>query len=69
MAALHYDSAVPVVEGDYIRTGTGRTYLVQAVRVQQRGKHAGRQHLTTVVMEPCHDTGDATVHLLHWYRR
>lgn len=69
-AALTYDSARPVEPGDYIRTPTGRTYLVTSVRVQARGRHAGRQHLATVVMAPDHVVEpDATVHPLHWYRR
>lgn len=69
-AWLYYDGAAPVAAGDYIRTGTGRTYLVQTVRVQQKGKHTGRQHLSTVVMAPDHEPEpDATVHPIRWYRR
>ena len=69
-AALYYDGWAPVAPGDYIRTGTGRTYLVEGVRTQERGKHAGRQHLATVVMAADHQPEpDATVHPLHWYRR
>lgn len=69
-AALYYDGAAPVAVGDYIRTRTGRTYLVTGVRVQERGKHAGRQHLATVVMAPDHvPEDDATVHPIWWYAR
>lgn len=69
-ARLYYDGATPVEEGDYIRTTTGRLYLVTFARVQQAGKYAGRQHLITVVMDPDHEPEDnATVHPLHWYRR
>ncbi|WP_028474066.1 hypothetical protein [Nocardioides alkalitolerans] len=69
-AALYVDMVRSVEPGDYIVTGTGRTYLVDAVRVQERGKHVGRQHLTTVVMEPGHEPeADATVHRISWYRR
>lgn len=70
LALLYYDGAAPVSEGDYIRTGTGRMYLVQTVRVQQAGKHTGRQHLITVVMPNDHEPEpDATVHPIRWYRR
>jgi hypothetical protein len=68
-AALYYDGP-PVEPGDYIRTPTGRTYLIDGVRVQERGKHAGRQHLATTVMPADHDPElDATVWMLRWYRR
>lgn len=69
-AALFYDTPNEVVEGDYLRTGTGRLYLITEVRVQQAGKHAGRYHLKTTVMpsdrviEP-----DAAVHTVNWYPR
>jgi len=69
-ARLYYDGARPVEEGDYIRTPTGRTYLVTFARTQTKGKHAGRQHLVTIVMDPDHQVEeDATVHPIHWYRR
>ena len=54
----------------FIRTRTGRTYHVLSVRVQQRGKHAGRQHLRVLVCAP--DVvlaDDADVRELWWYRR
>lgn len=69
-ARLYLDSRDRIEPGDYVRTRTGRTYLVTAARVQERGKHAGRQHLQTVVMEPGHVAEpDATVHMCYWYRR
>lgn len=69
-ARLYYDGARPVVAGDYIRTRTGRLYLVDQVRIQERGKHAGRQHLVTTVMPDGHEPEiDAVVHPIHWYRR
>lgn len=71
-ALLTYDPAPGqvVTEGDYIRTGTGRTYLVDKARRQQEGKHAGRYLLATTVMPDDHQTEpDAVVHLLAWYRR
>lgn len=69
-ARLYYDGFQTVEEGDYIRTPTGRTYLVTFARVQTAGKHAGRQHLVTIVMDPDHvPEPDAKIHPLHWYTR
>lgn len=64
---LYYDSETPVAEGDYLRTGTGRLYEVLDVRVQQRGKHVGRQHLVCLVARGA--PPDATIHPVHWYPR
>lgn len=67
---LYYDGAAPVEPGDYIRTPTGRTYLVDSVRVQQKGYHVGRQHMLVTVMPSDHvPEDDAKVHPLYWYRR
>lgn len=71
-AHLYYDpdDQVDVEEGDYLRTGTGRLYLITGVRVQESGKHAGRYHLDCVVMERHHLTEpDAAVHTVVWYPR
>lgn len=69
-AKLYYDGIRTVEPGDYLRTRTGRTYLVTAVRVQKKGRHVGRQHLQTVVMDPARELEpDAVVHPLWWYRR
>lgn len=67
-ARLHYDTDATVEVGDCIRTGTGRTYLVLEVRQQLRGKHAGRWHLTTLVIE-APPAGARRVHPLVWYPR
>lgn len=64
---LHYDSPTLVGEGEYLRTSTGRVYEVLEVRVQRRGKHAGRQHLRVLVARAA--PADAVIHPLHWYRR
>lgn len=70
LVSLYYDGAAEVHEGEFIRTGTGRTYRVETVRVQQRGRHAGRQHLMAVVLGPDDPLpDDATVWPLRWYRR
>jgi hypothetical protein len=69
-ARLYYDGRQVAEEGDYIRTPSGRTYLVEHVRIQEKGKHAGRQHLQTVVMSPDHvPEPDARVLPIYWYRR
>lgn len=66
--ALYYDGHAD--EGDYLRTPSGRTYLLVGVRVQERGKNAGRLHLRAVVMAADHTPEpDARVRLIHWYRR
>jgi hypothetical protein len=67
---LYYDARERVERGDFIRTPTGRTYLIEAVRVQQRGKNKGRQHIVAMVMEPDFDlSDDDIVHPLHWHKR
>lgn len=69
---LYYDSPRDVREGDLIVvSSSGRTYLVRTVRVQQRGKHAGRRkHLRAVVVPTgTSPAAGAVAHPLHWYRR
>ncbi len=81
---LYVDLVARVDVGDIIETQTGRRYGVMAVRVQARGKHAGRQHLRVVVLERDVDhkvvatqNGDgiditevpATIHRIRWYVR
>lgn len=67
---LYIDAAMSLEKGDYVVTPTGRTYEVLTVRVQQRGKHAGRQHLNVIVLDPAAPKDpDAYVLHLHWYSR
>lgn len=69
VARLTYDGP-PVEPGDYLRTSTGRLYRVHSKRVQTRGKHTGRQHLVTTVMEPGHKPEPGVrVRRFVWYRR
>lgn len=69
-ASLYVDTLATIEEGDFIETTTGRRYLVTHVRVQEKGKFVGRQHLKTVVMEPDFlPPEDATIHVIWWYRR
>jgi hypothetical protein len=66
---LYYDSPRNVEVGDYIATPTGRTYLVNWVRIQCKGIHVGRQHIRGTVVDPADVAKGATVHPLRWYRR
>lgn len=75
--SLYVDLVERVSTGDVIQTQAGRRYLVASVRVQAKGKHAGRQHLRAVVLEK--DVCDAElsrivgesprVHVIRWYKR
>lgn len=55
--------------GDVIRTSAGTCYRVFGVRLQERGKHAGRWHLDCVRIPPFDVEEDDVVHPLHWYSR
>lgn len=80
---LHVDFERLVNEGDVIKTSTGRGYRVLEVRVQWRGKNAGRQHVTCVVLpgdwlelvgsvggnEVLRLSPNAWVHSINWYPR
>lgn len=69
IVALHVDLVASVAVDDVIETESGRRYSVIAVRVQECGKHKGRQHLRCIVMpadEPQH--GEKT-HRIRWYKR
>lgn len=66
---LYYDGLAEVEVGEYIRTKTGRSYLIDSVRIQQRGTHVGRQHLRCIVVAAEDIAPDATVHRMWWYRR
>lgn len=71
-ALLTYDPhPQQVVEvGDYIRTRTGRTYLIDKARKVTSARYPGRLLLTTTVMPADHEVEpDAVVHSLHWYSR
>jgi hypothetical protein len=63
---IYYDGA-RVDAGDALRTPTGRCYIVLAKRLQERGKHVGRQHLACIVADEV--PAGARVLELHWYRR
>lgn len=68
---LYYDGRRGVEVGDEIETtGTGRRYLVIAVRRQARGKNVGRWHLRCVVLAPgAARDPESVVHPCTWYRR
>jgi hypothetical protein len=68
---LYVDLVAAVAVGDLIETTSGRRYNVVDVRVQARGKHAGRQHLHCLVVEPgwLPDPPVGTLHTIRWYAR
>lgn len=66
LVRIFYDGA-KVLVGEALRTPTGRIYVVASRRVQQRGKHAGRQHLACHVCKEAPE--GAKVLPLRWYRR
>lgn len=73
VVALYYDSPVQVAVGDFIRTPSGRTYRIETVRVQERGRHVGRQHIGGLVLDPDDPDQQPTpgdvVHPIYWYAR
>lgn len=79
VVSLYVDLRTEVSVDDIIETQSGRRYQVLAARVQQRGKHIGRQHLRCRVMgederhpyegmTPEHPW-IPTVHRIRWYSR
>lgn len=68
---LYVDLVQRVRFHDTIETQTGRRYVVMAVREQQTGKHAGRQHLTCVVIADGDfvDEPGVQTHKIRWYKR
>lgn len=81
---IYVDLAQRVVPGDVIQTQSGRRYGVLNLRVQMRGKHAGRQHLECVVLDVGESIGFdgpwrrlvggegdklGTLHTIRWYKR
>lgn len=75
---LHVDLVVRVKVDDVIETQSGRGYRVLGVREQQRGKHAGRQHLQCLVLSArwqedaaawAEWMGFSIIHQIRWYKR
>lgn len=66
---LFMDMGTQLEAGDYLRSRSGRTYLVDNVRVQQRGVHIGRQHLRCIVVRPEDVAPDARIIDFWWYPR
>lgn len=71
LVKLYVDSRQPLDVGHVVMTPTGRRYLVQTRRLQERGKWAGiRTHLTAIVLADDEPTPvDAPVLEIRWYRR
>lgn len=67
---IYVDAAHVLEPDDYVVTPTGRLYQVIFNRIQQRGKHKDRQHLTVRVLDPTTERDpDSHVLRLHWYAR
>jgi len=70
LVSLYFDGRSLDV-GDVLFTQTGRCYRIESVRVQERGKHVGRQHLAATVL-PEH-VADLPVDVrrvpIEWYPR
>lgn len=64
---LYVDASEEIAKDDFLRTPSGRLYHVLGGRVQQRGKHRGRNHLTCQVVESTPPR--ARVHDFSWYPR
>ena len=70
IVSLYVDLQRRVELNDIIETGTGRRYAVLQVRVQERGKHVGRQHLRAIVLGRDERIGEnSTIHRIRWYQR
>lgn len=59
---FHIDWPDTIIEGDYLRSPTGRTYLAIKCRTQMRGMYIGRQHLRLIVVAPNDVEQGAIVH-------
>ncbi len=68
LVSIYYDGWSSVRPGDALKTPSGRVYVVAEVRVQARGKHVGRQHLSCIVADDVTGVSGA-VYPLHWYPR
>ena len=66
---IFVDSSEAVAVGHVIETTSTRRYEVLGVRVQQRGKHAGRQHLECLVLPDGDPARGRFVHRIFWYKR
>lgn len=66
VVSITYDGFI--VEGDVLRTTTGRMYWVIECRVQMRGKHRGRHHLKCLVVDEVPEDVKE-VRPLYWYPR
>lgn len=70
IVGLYVDLASQLELDDVIETGTGRRYRVVSVRVQERGRHRGRQHVRALVLAvDDQNPPDARVHRIRWYKR
>lgn len=67
---IYYDGWVDdLAVGDYLRTPSGRTYLITMLRRQTRGAHVGRYHLRCDVVPSEQPDADDRVFPIFWYSR
>ena len=66
---IYVDLADDVRPHEVIRTEAGTCYRVASVRVQVRGKNAGRQHLRVLRIPPEDVVPGDTVREIRWYPR
>lgn len=70
VVSLYFDGLHQLDVGEALVTGTGRAYLVVERRVQERGLHAGRQHLRCVVHASTASLPRDTAQFgIEWYKR
>lgn len=71
--SIYMDAREILGIGDLVVTGTGRCYRVTSNRIQEKGKHAGRQHLRVDVVDReqamAEADEDTLIIRLAWYSR
>lgn len=68
---LFYDTNKFVSPGHYIRTSTGRTYVVRSMKRVKDGPNGRRLSLSCIVVSPNEPETHPSpvIHNLWWYRR
>lgn len=66
---IFVDSDELIREGHVVETRSGRRYLVLSVRLQLRGKHIGRHHLSALVVPKDDACPTQKTHRIRWYAR
>jgi hypothetical protein len=70
IVSLYYDSPRIIQPGEYLQTGTGRSYLLMTIRRQAKGQHIGRWIIKeAMVVDRNEIPPGAVIHPIRWYRR